>query len=139
METDLRSAISILKTENCTCVLCKGEETHRSTQRGVKPLLTWLDGGTDLMGFSAADRVVGRGAAFLYRLLGVRRVHGCIMSVPAVKVLRAGGIEVTWDTLAESIRNRAGDGPCPMEAATEGCADPEAALTAIRYALAQLR
>ena len=139
METDLQTAISVLKAENCTCVLCKGKMIHQSTQRGVKPLLTWLDDGTDLMGFSAADKVVGRGAAFLYLLLGVRRVHGCIMSAAAVKVLRSGGIEVTWDTLAESIRNRTNTGPCPMEAATETCTTPEEALTAIRQKLQTLR
>ena len=112
---------------------------YRSDQRGVKPLLHWLDEGTDLMGFSAADKVVGRGAAFLYRLLGVRRVHGNTVSVAAVKVLRAGGIEVSWDALVESIRNRAGDGPCPMEAATEGITEPEMALEAIREKLRRLQ
>lgn len=138
MEADLHNAIDILKSEQCTCVLCKGTIQYRSTQRGVRPLLAWLDEGTDLMGFSAADKVVGRGAAFLYRLLGVRRVHGGIMSVAAVKVLRSGGIEASWDTLTESIRNRQGDGPCPMEAATAACTDPEEALNAIRQALARL-
>lgn len=138
METDLQTAKEILLSEGSTCVLCRGAVVFRSTQRGVRPLLTWLDDGTDLMGFSAADKVVGRGAAFLYRLLGVRRVHGCIMSVAAVKVLRAGGIEVSWDCLTESIRNHCGDGPCPMEAATEGCTEPEQALAAIRRKLADL-
>ena len=138
MGTDLANALEILKREDYTCVLCKGNLCHSSTQRGVKPLLQWLDAGVDLMGFAAADKVVGRGAAFLYRLLGVRSVHGCVMSVAAVKVLRAGGIEATWDVLAEGIRNRKGDGPCPMEAATEGCTEPEEALEAIRQALQRL-
>ena len=138
METDLLRAKEILETENRTCVLCKGERRYDSDQRGVKPLLAWLDAGVDVMGFSAADKVVGRGAAFLYRLLGVRRVHGGVMSVAAVKVLRAGGIETSWDLLTEGIRNRKGDGPCPMEAATAGCTEPEEALAAIRQALRRL-
>lgn len=139
METDLQKALILLKIEDMTCVLFKGDVCRCSTEHGVTPLLRWLDEGADLMGFSAADKVVGRGAAFLYRLLGVRRVHGRIMSAPAVKVLRAGGIEVTWDTLVEGIRNRKGDGPCPMEAATEGCTEPEEALEAIRRKLKSLR
>ena len=139
MEQELQQALDILQTEACTCVLCGDGRVYRSNLRGVRPLLQWLDDGVDLMGFSAADKVVGRGAAFLYRLLGVRRVHGCVMSVAAVKVLRAGGIEVTWDTLVEGIRNRAGDGPCPMEAATEGITDPEMALEAIRQKLRSLQ
>lgn len=138
MDNDLQKAWQILEREGLTCVLCKADRVYRSEQRGVKPLLRWLDEGTDLMGFSAADKVVGRGAAFLYRLLGVRRVHGGVMSTAAVKVLRAGGIEVSWNALTEGIRNRAGDGPCPMEAATQNCTEPEEALAAIRQALRKL-
>ena len=139
MEQELQQALEILRTEDCTCVLCGDGRVYRSHLRGVRPLLQWLDEGVDLMGFSAADKVVGRGAAFLYRLLGVRRVHGCVMSNAAVKVLRAGGIEVSWDVLAEGIRNRTGDGPCPMEAATAGITEPEMALEAIRQKLRSLQ
>ena len=138
METDLQNAVAQLRNGDYTCVLCKDNTVYHSTQRGVRPLLNWLDNATDLMGFFAADKVVGRGAAFLYRLLGVRRVHGNIMSVAAVKVLRTGGIEATWDILAESIRNRQGDGPCPMESATQDCTEPDEALAAIRSTLAKL-
>lgn len=138
MEADLLRAKEILENTDCTCVVCGGDTVYRSTQRGVKPLLSWLDSGTDMMGYSAADKVVGRGAAFLYRLLGVRRVYGVIMSVGAVKALRAGGIEASWGTLAESIRNRQNTGLCPMEEATTGIEDPDMALNAIRTKLAQL-
>ena len=135
---DLTQAKTLLLEGGYTCALVCGDATLTTGLRGVKPLLQWLDTGVDLMGFAAADKVVGRGAAFLYRMLGVRSVHGCVMSVAAVKVLRAGGIEATWDVLAEGIRNRKGDGPCPMEAATEGCTEPEEALEAIRQALQRL-
>ena len=138
MDFDLKNAITILKTGGFTCVLCKGERVCSSSLRGVKPLLNWLDDGTDLMGFSAADKVVGRGAAFLYRLLGVRRVHACVISMPAVKVLRAGGVEVTWDSLTEGIRNRTNTGPCPIEAATADISELEEGLLAIRATLHQL-
>jgi hypothetical protein len=135
MEIDLLKAKEILEKENLTCVLCKGERRYDSDQRGVKPLLAWLDAGVDVMGFSAADKVVGRGAAFLYRLLGVRRVHGGVMSVAAVKVLRAGGIEAQWALLAEGIRNRNNTGPCPIEYSTAVTEDPEEALMIIRAEL----
>ena len=135
--SDLERARLLLTEGGYTCVLCKDNSVHTSTYRGVRPLMDLLD--TDVSGFSAADKVVGRGAAFLYQLLGVRRVHGCVMSNAAVKVLRAGGIEVSWDVLAEGIRNRAGDGPCPMEAATAGITEPEMALEAIRQKLRSLQ
>ena len=139
MSQDLERAKQLLESSNSTVVLCHGDQCYTSTHRGVKPLLFWLDSGTDLMGFSAADKVVGRGAAFLYRLLGVRAVYGKVMSVHAVKVLRAGGIEVSWGTLTEGIMNRQKNGPCPIELATGNIHEPENALILIRSTLEDLQ
>ena len=139
MPHDLEYAKSLLAQPNTTCVLCKGSTVYQSDRRGVAPLLAWLDEEVDLMGFSAADKVVGRGAAFLYRLLGVRAVYGKVMSVGAVKVLRAGGIEVSWGTLTESIMNRQKNGTCPIELATRDIREPESALYIIRSTLENLK
>ncbi len=139
MPQDLEKAIEILETTSCTCVACKGDTVYHSNQRGVQPLLGWLDSCTDMMGFSCADKVVGKGAAMLYCLLGVRRVYGRIMSVAAVKVFRANGIEASWGTLAESIMNRRKTGPCPIEAACMPYDEPEDALPVIRKTLEMLR
>lgn len=136
---DGERAYEILRTDGYTCVLCKGTLVHKSRQRGVKPLLELMDAGTDVRGFSAADKVVGKATAFLYCLLGVTEVYGQIMSESAAQVLRLAGIKATWGTLVEGIRNRAGDGPCPMEAATMQLNDPEEALRAIRNTLARLQ
>ena len=136
---DLQKACRILKEEGCTCVLCRGETVYKSHLRGVKPLLELLDEHVDANGFSAADKVVGRATAFLYCLLGVQHVHGCVMSKSAAQVLQNAGLEATWDTLVEGIRNRNNDGPCPMEAATLGISNAEEALCAIRETLARLQ
>lgn len=139
MSLDLERAKEILAQTDSTCVLCRDEIVYTTTQRGVAPLLIWLQSGVDTCGFSAADKVVGKAAALLYCLLGVRRVHGNVMSDAAVKVLRRNGIEVYWDCLTDGIRNRAGTGPCPMEAATMSIDDPDEALPVILATLARLR
>lgn len=139
MSNDLERAKSILAQSDFTCVICKDETIYQTTTRGVAPLLAWLDSQTDMMGFSAADKVVGRGAAFLYRLLGVRSVYGKVMSVHAVKILRAGGIDVSWGTLTDSILNRRKNGPCPIELATRDIQEPENALYIIRTTLEELQ
>ena len=136
--TDMEQALQLLQTGKYTCVACKNGVIHTAQQRGVRPLLNWLDEGADLMGAAVADRVVGRGAAFLYRLLGVRCVYGAVMSMPAVKVLRAGGIETQWGSLAEGIHNRDNTGPCPIEYSTAVTDDPEEALIIIRAELNML-
>lgn len=139
MSHDLEYAKRLLAETDATCVLCKGSAVHQSTQRGVAPLLAWLDGSEDMMGFSAADKVVGQGAAFLYRLLGVRAVYGKVMSVGAVKVLRAGGVDASWGNLAETIMNRQKNGPCPIELATRDIQEPENALYMIRMTLENMK
>lgn len=56
-------------TGDTTCILCRGDDVLITSARGIRPLLQWLDSDIRTDGFYAADRVVGRGAAFLYRLL----------------------------------------------------------------------
>lgn len=131
----LRKAKEILDTQGLTCVLCGDCGTYTSCRRGAAPLLQWLDAGTDVRGFSAADRVVGKATAFLYCLLGVRAVYARVMSRPALEVLTQADICAQYDTLVDGIQNRAKDGPCPLEHATKDITDADAALTAIRATL----
>lgn len=139
MSADLERAKEILAQNDCTCVLCRDQLVYTTQVRGVRPLVDWLDSGEDTCGFSAADKVVGKAAALMYCLLGVRRVYGAVMSDGAVKVLRRNGIEAYWGRLTENIRNRAGTDLCPMEKATAHIDEPEEALSAIRATLASLQ
>ena len=136
---NLLKARNLLDSGDYTCVVCKENIVHTTSQRGVAPLLNWLDAGTDLNGFSAADRVVGRGAAFLYCLLGVKEVHARVMSRPAAEVLCAYDITASADTFVEGIINRSGTGPCPFEAAVMEIHNAENALTAIRNKRKQMQ
>ena len=130
--SDLTNAKRILTEGAHTCVLCRGDAVYTANDRGVKPLVDWLDSSLDLRGFSAADKVVGRATAFLYVLLWVKEVHSLVMSTPARQALEAGGIAATCDREVPGIINRRGDGPCPFEDAVLGITDPMEALTAIR-------
>lgn len=136
---DLTKACSLLDTGDYTCVVCRGDTVYTATERGVKPLLNWVTAGLDLSGFSAADRVVGRGAAFLYCLLGVKIVYAQVMSRPAAQVLEQHGITVQAGTLVEGIINRKGTGPCPFEAAVMDIDNASQALTAIQNLMLQMQ
>lgn len=139
MDNNLLNARKLLEAGDYTCVVCREETVYTTTRRGVAPLLNWLESGTDLRGFSAADRVVGRGAAFLYCLLNVKAVHARVMSYPAAEVLKAHNIEAYADTFVEGIINRTGTGPCPFEAAVMDIHDSAAAMIAIRNTRSQLQ
>lgn len=139
MDKDLLNAKNVLNEECLTCVLCRGDIVYKAGQRGVKPLLDWVDSGIDTDGFSAADRVVGNAAAFLYVYLGIKAVYSPIMSKAAVFTLEKHGIEVFYDEKAEYIINRSGTGKCPMEEAVFGISDTKQALNAIRTRLDELK
>ena len=134
----LEKAKSLLLSEGYTCVLTDGAAVHTSTRRGVKPLVDFLQGGTNFTGFFAADKVVGRATAYLYVLLGVKELYAQVISEPAAAVLAEHGIAVQWDTVVPNIINRAGDGICPFEAAVMDLTDPQSAYAAILQKMEQM-
>ncbi len=138
MKADLTKAIDTLNGGSYTCVLCKDNTIYTSTERGVKPLIGWLDGNIDLKGFSAADKVVGKAAAFLYVLLGVKEVYARVMSEAAIRVFTENGIGFQYDESVKNIINRTKTGMCPMEETVKEISSPSEALTAVRSKLAQL-
>jgi hypothetical protein len=139
MNSDLMKAKELLLKEDYTCVLCKDGVVYQSTERGVKPLLGWLNDKTDVKGFYAADRVVGKAAAFLYVLLGVNAVYAPVISHPAADTLQDHGILVEADNVVDAIRNRAGTGFCPMEQTVKDISDPLEAKNAVISKLKDLQ
>ena len=70
----LRSAKDILEMEHCTCVIVKEDKAYTSMERGVKPLLSWLEENIDFKSASAADKVVGKAAAYIYVKMQISEV-----------------------------------------------------------------
>lgn len=128
---DLERAKKMFGSNDYTCVLCKGKVTLTSAERGIRPLLNWLNDEYDVKGFSVVDRVVGKAAAFLYILLEVKEVYAGVMSEAAVELFAKYGIQFSYEVLAEEIINRKGDGICPMEQAVTGIDIPKQALRAV--------
>ena len=124
---DLKTAKIRLFVGDCTCVLCKNEEMHVSTERGVKPLAKWLQSGADFSHFSAADKVVGKATAFLYVLLKVKAVYAQVISAPALQVFLEHGIYAEYGEEVPSIINRKGDGICPFEQCVLAVSDAQTA------------
>lgn len=131
-------AKEILIAGGYTCVLTDGGAVYTSTDRGVKPLVRFLESGEVPAGLSAADKVVGRATAYLYALLKVKEVYAQVISQPAVEVLREHGIGVRYHKLVPNIINRKGDGICPFEAAVLEIRDANSAYDAIRKKMAAM-
>ncbi|MBQ8994553.1 MAG: DUF1893 domain-containing protein [Oscillospiraceae bacterium] len=136
--TDLEKAKELLVKEGHTCVLCMDDMTFTSDANGIKPLNWWLRDGCRFEGFSAADRVVGRAAAFLYVLLGVKEVYADVLSDSAVPVLERFNIRLSYGQKVKNIMNRTGDDLCPMEKIAVQHEDPEKAYDALKEKIAEL-
>ena len=134
----MKKAASMLEEQGLTLAAVKGNERITSRERGVKPLLELIDDGKSLEGYSAADKVVGTAAAYLYVLLEVKELYAGVISQKAVDVMEKYGIEIEYDTIAEAIINRSGTGYCPMETAVSDAVSPENALELIRAKLKEL-
>ena len=129
---------ALLAEENLTCVLSDGNRLIKSRERGVKPLIGFIESGKSFKGFTAADKVVGKAAALLYALMGVSSLYAAVISEGALTVCKSFGISVEYGALAQNIINRRGDGFCPMEQAVADISDPQTAFNAVKEKLKNL-
>ncbi len=133
MTENLRKAVGTLKATDKRLVMTDGEFIFSSDERGVTALLDLIEKKEyNLSDFSAADKVIGRGAALLYAKMKIREVHGNIMSKKAKEIFDLYSVPYFYDSLVPHIINRQGDGMCPVEKATENINDCEKAYSVIK-------
>ena len=114
-----------VRSADGTVTCCRG--------RGVADLYRLLITSPGLLrGSMVADKVIGKGAAALMALGGVAEAYGEVMSRSAMKLLEAEGVAAEWGTLTDSIINRKGTGPCPVEALTADCSSAAECLIQIQ-------
>ena len=135
--TDLEKAIGSLKTHSIC--LCRGNEIITDDARGIAPMMHLISIGTDLVGFSVADIIVGRAAAMLFLKAGIAAVYGRVTSLGAKTLLESHGVPCRFETLTEQIINREGTDVCPMEKAVRGIDDPDAAYEALCERIKQMK
>ena len=138
MNEDLMQAKAKLDAEGYPCVLRRKHLSYTSKERGITPLLLWLETGMDFKNAVSVDKVVGKAAAYLYVLLGVSEVYAYVISQPALDVLKRYNIQVEYETLVPAVRNRTGNGFCPMETAVLAVDEPKEALEILRAKRAEM-
>lgn len=138
MNSKITYAYNLMLKKQYTCVMYNGEKVYTSSERGVKPLLDFIENEIDVKGYCVADKVVGKAAAFLYVLLGVKEIYADVISEPAAKVLEKYNISHYFNKKVELIKNRAKTGFCPMESAVININDANEAYAAIKNKLKQM-
>ena len=115
----MKALIDLLHRKGCSCVVAKGDDVRTCWQRGVADLYDLLTQEPDFLhGASVADKVIGKAAASLMVLGGVREVYTRTISQPALRLLQEAGVTVNCDEVVDHIINRTHTGWCPMEQAS---------------------
>ena len=138
MKNKLDEAKELLIQNDYTCVVIKDDAVFVSKERGVKPLLKWHEDEVDLEAGFAADKVIGKAAAYIYVLLKIKEVYACVISRPAYEVFQKYNIAVSYDCMVDAIVNRTKTGFCPMETAVMNIDNPKTSLEAIKLCLKSL-
>lgn len=138
--TTLATLLKQLDASRLSCVISKDGEVTTYRQSGVQDLYDLLsEGGGKLKGALVADKIIGRGAAAMMVLGGVKAVNTHTISTPALKMLRDGGVKVYFDTEVDYIENRRKTGQCPLDSRLQNLTDPKECWPVIRQFVADLR
>ncbi len=136
-KSDLERAKRLLAEGGYTCALVCGERELVSRERGIRPLVKWIEKGTKPRGYSAADKIVGKAAALLYAYMGIGALFAAVLSEEGAAVLQKFGIASEYETLVPVVINRKGDGVCPMEQTVQGTDVPAKALELLKNKIAE--
>ena len=108
---------TLLEESGCSCVIANGGVVRQFHRRGVADLLGLLhDEPEFLRGAEIADKVVGKGAAALMVLGGIKEIYAAVLSKKASELLSLYPVAYSCGTLVDGVINRQGNGPCPVEA-----------------------
>ena len=136
---NLEKAIKILEEEkDLTLVLVLNEDIYKSSEKGIKSLLKLLNSGKNYLNYSAADKIVGKAAAMLYKLLNINDIYGEVMSIRAINFLEQNNINFKYKIKTNEIINRKGTGICPMEQTVLNIEDPTEAKKLLENKLKEL-
>lgn len=121
----------ILQTGHYSLVIRNGK-TKTFTGRGVSDLYRlYSEDSAFLQGAEIADKVVGKAAASLMILGGVRKLQTGTVSRLALELLRKYPVEVSFQQEVPHIENRNKTGWCPLESRCRDLQTPQECLSAI--------
>lgn len=111
-------------------LISKDEQViYTSDFKGVKPLLDYYHQyGPSEIPLTVVDKVMGRGAILLAKLVNVCKVITPLISEDALALANEYNMDVTYEKLVPYIINNTNTGRCPIESSVLGISD-----TAIGY------
>lgn len=130
----MESLRQTLHETGCSLVLRDSEGTESLYyKKGVRDLIWLLDNEPEkLRGAQIADKVIGKAAAALVVLGGVKELYADVLSRLALRFLNDAGIVYTFGELVDRIIIPEGDSRCPLEEIVLPATDPQEAEKLLR-------
>ena len=133
------SLVEILHENKCSCVIYNHEKVTFCHEKGVKDLFRILKTDPDILnGAMIADKVIGKGAAALMILGGVKGVYADVISRPALELFSSVDVCVDYGICVPYIINRDGTDICPVEKLCMECKTAEECLPLIEGFMSSL-
>jgi hypothetical protein len=107
----------LIRNGEMSCAVLKdGKIVYQGLGRGISPLIELYENGKGILSDAyVLDRVIGKAAAIILILGGVREVYGERMSKSAADCLKMHNIKTSCGEEVCMILNNAGTGMCPLE------------------------
>jgi Domain of unknown function (DUF1893). len=100
----MEKIIKLLHDGNYSCVVENFEEIYTFSQQGIADLYNMVKNKPGfLKGASVADKVIGKAAAALLILGGVKELYANVVSLSALVFLREAGIETDFGRVVPFI------------------------------------
>lgn len=123
-----------------SCVVYNGGETRVYTQKGVLDLYDMVSTKSEFLnGSMMADKIVGKGAAAMMVLGGVKAMRTGVICSSALKMLRDNGVKVYFDEEVDYIINRSKTDWCPLEKRVKDASTAEECWPIIEQFVADLK
>lgn len=130
----LEEALRLIGSGSISCVVIQNNTiVHTADGRGVTPLLELYDDDPEkLKNAFVVDKIVGKAAAMIMVISGVRKVYGRTMSVAAENYLKSYVVETRYGRCVDVISNRDKNGICPIERSVIDIDDPQEGVESIK-------
>lgn len=130
---------NVLKDNTCVIFDETNSLLFQSTEKGVKPLLDFFREHGIKSKLTVYDKIMGRGAVLLAKLIGAETIDTPLISEDALSLAREYGMKIIYDEVVPYIVNRDNTGRCPIETSVIGISDVQIGLQAILGALNKLK
>jgi len=123
-----------------TCVILENNQViFSSDEKGVKPLLDFYHQSGVKQKLCVVDKIMGRGAVLLAKLIGAESIVTPIISKDALALANEYGLKVEYQKLVDYIVNRDNTGRCPIETSVLGISDIQKGYEIILQTLQKLK